>query len=343
MPCQLPIVVTEPEYLKARDIFAAVSDMSITVAGRLEADVVAKVRSVGAWGVILGVETYTGDLYEALPSGGIIARFGVGHDGIDKSRATARGIYVTNTPGVLEDAVAEHAAALLLGVCKSLGSFAISMRDGRWAPSPTRELRGRPLTVVGCGAIGRRLGRIAAHGFGMQVTGVETAAGQTEELCNNWGFSAVVNTLEEGLRKADFVSIHIPSIPATRHLFGEKVFAMMPRGTVLINTARGAVVDEGALFDALSSGHLSGTALDVFESEPYVPAVSGKDLRCLPNVLMTPHVSSGTVEACGRLARAAIRNVRAARDGHFEALDLVNREMLSLPGDGQVQFMCPPV
>jgi phosphoglycerate dehydrogenase-like enzyme len=252
----------------------------------------------------------------------------VGHDGIDKAQATAAGLLVTNTPGVLEDAVAEHALALLLAVTRNLAAFVRSMDAGNWSPRQGLEVRGRTLAVIGCGAIGRRVARAASLGFGMRVVGMEPRLGIAEELRREWGLAQVTGSFAEAVRDADAVSLHLPANAETRHLIGAGTIALMRPGAILINTARGAVVDEVALYEALAAGRLAAAGLDVFETEPYVPRHPDKDLRTLPNVVLTPHVSSSTREACARVATACLANLRSARDGRYGALNLLNPEVL---------------
>ncbi len=325
------VVVTKPEYVKAEAVFQAAPDMDVRVSDWPEEAVAATVREHGAFAAILGVERYSGALYEALPKGGILARFGVGHDGVDKPRATARGLLVANTPGVLEDAVAEHAIALILGVAKNLNAFALSMRAGQWAPRLGFELRGRTLGIVGCGGIGRRLARFAGA-FGMTVLGADPAAADPAALQRDWGFAEIHADYRAILGRVDILSLHVPANEHTRHLVNADLLAALRPTAVLVNTARGPVVDEAAVYDALTSGRLGFAALDVFETEPYVPAAPGKDLRTLPNVLLTPHVSSSSVEACQRMAHASLDNVRRAHSGTYGAVSLLNPDVLAVLG-----------
>lgn len=325
----LSIVITKPEYDKAAAYFDVQPDMTVTVVTPEEDRVADAVRSTGAGAVVLGVDTYSGDLYRALPEGGVISRFGVGHDGIDKTAATRAGIFVTNTPGVLEDAVAEHALALMLATTKNLPAFVRSMDDGRWQPCQATELRGKNLAILGCGAIGRRVARAAAFGFGVRVLGYDVDLGAESELRQKWGFAEVSSDLRDVIGQAHYISLHIPATKTTGHFVNADLLRYVRRGAILINTARGAVVDEVALYQALRDGVLRAAALDVFEMEPYVPRTPDHDLRSLPNVLMTPHVSSGTKEACLRVAQAALENIRNVRAGHLEQISLINRELLS--------------
>lgn len=325
----IPIVVTKPEYSKAAAVFQAAPDMAVTVADWPEKAVAEAVREHGAFAAILGVERYGGALYEALPKGGILARFGVGHDGVDKPQATARGLLVANTPGVLEDAVAEHAIALILAVAKNLNALALSMQAGQWKPRLGFELRGRTIGIVGCGGIGRRLARFA-NAFGMTVLGVDPAANDPDALRRDWGFAEIHAEIGAILGRVHILSLHVPANEHTRHLVNADLLANLRPDTVLVNTARGPVVDEAALYDALDAERLGFAALDVFETEPYAPAAPGKDLRTLSNVLLTPHVSSSSVEACQRMAHAALENVRRAHARAYDAVSLLNPDVLAV-------------
>jgi phosphoglycerate dehydrogenase-like enzyme len=306
------IAVTELEYRKAQAVFEAAraEGMECLPAPADEAELAAFVRANGVEHVILGVDAYRDALYEALPQGGVLARFGVGMDGVDKARAAAHGLICTNTPGALDVSVAEFAVGLILNVARHYALTAPQVRAGEWRPRNGCELRERTLAIIGCGAIGRRVARCAAAGFGMRVIGCDPGPVDGDALVVDWGFARVETDFAVAVAEAHFVSVHIPSVPATRHFINAERLGLMAADAWLINTARGAVVDEGALYDALAAGHLGGAALDVFETEPYKPADPARDLRTLPNVLMTPHLGSSTVEACRRMAEAALESIR---------------------------------
>jgi phosphoglycerate dehydrogenase-like enzyme len=319
------VLVTEAEYRKAKQIFrdAAATGLDCRPASTDEFDLAAAVRSAGARHVIVGVQRYAGPLYAALPRGGVIARFGVGHDGIDKAQATAAGLLCANTPGVLDDSVAEHAVALMLAAARHVPALDAAMRAGTWAGLLGTELRGRTLALVGCGAIGRNVARITVRGFGMRVTGCDSASVDQASMRRDFGFQRVVPDFVAAVADADFVSLHLPATPATHHFLNAERLAAIPNTAWLINTARGAVMDECALYDALAAGRLAGAALDVFESEPYAPVDPSRDLRTLPNVILTPHVASATAAACARIAARALRNIRLAEAGAREEMDLI--------------------
>jgi len=314
------------EYRKAQSVFAAAASEGIecSSAPTGEAELAKLIGERGIGHAIVGVAAYTGGLYEALPSGGVIARFGVGHDGINKELATRKGLMCTNTPGVLDDSVAEHAVGLMMAAARHVPALVRATLQGQWSPMVGRELKGKTLAVIGCGAIGRQVAQIATRGLSMRVVGCEVAEVDADLLKERYGVERVCKEFGEAVAGADYVSMHIPALPATAHFMNAKRLGQMAGHAWLINTARGAVVDEAALYDALAAGRLGGAALDVFEREPYEPMAAGKDLRTLNNVIMTPHVGSSTQEACDRMATEALRNIRLACAGKYEEMDLLN-------------------
>ena len=299
-------------------MFAAAPDVHCVPAPAAEDRLASAISEHGARAVIVGVQPYRGGLYDVLPRGGVIARFGVGHDGIDKARATASGIFCTNTPGVLTESVAELTMLLVLAAARHLPDAAARTARGEWGARAGTELRGKSLAVIGRGQIGTAVMRAASQGFGMQVV----CAGRN----NDFAIAA---------RDADFVSLHLPANPDTHHFLNRDTLAVLPSHAWIINTARGSVVDEDALYDALAGGRIAGAALDVFGREPYEPADPARDLRTLPNVILTPHIGSNTVDANTRMAGRALRNIRLATTGDYGQLDLLNPDVrATLEADG---------
>ena len=225
----------------------------------------------------------------------IVANYAVGLDNIDLDTAHERGIVVTNTPGVLTNATAEHAIGLMLALLRRIAEGDRSLRRGdnwEWGPDfmVGEGLEGKELLVVGPGRIGRRVAQLAeAHGARV------TFAGRDDDL-------------HARLADADIVSLHCPLTPQTRHLIDAEALAAMKPTAVLVNTARGQVVDEAALVAALRSGSIAGAALDVFEHEPAV----SEELLAMENVVLTPHIASATRDArlaMGMLCVSALRAV----------------------------------
>ena len=319
------VLVTRVEYHKAEAVFQSEAALRCEPAPDDESDLAAAVRSSRASHVVVGSRPYTGSLYEALPAGGVIARFGVGHDGIDKARATAAGLLCTNTPGVLNQSVAEHTMLLVGAAARALVAMSAAMVRHAWDPMVGAELEGKTLTIVGCGGIGRAVARIASAGYGMQVVGCCRRDAAPAALPH---FAEVTNDVAAAVRRADFVSLHMSASHDNVHWLNRQRLELCGERTWLINTARGSLVDETALFAALVERRLGGAALDVFAREPYTPAEPAADLRSLPNVIMTPHVGSNTVDANRRMAQRALHNIALAESGAFDRMDLLNPDVV---------------
>lgn len=241
-----------------------------------------------------------------------VANVAVGYDNIDVAAARERGVAVTNTPGVLTDATADLAMALILACTRRLGEGERLLRAGTpWSWSLGflcgHSLQGKTLGIVGFGAIGRATAR-RARAFGMEIAyaGRSRAPAEVEQE-----LGARHLELDELLATADVVSLHCPLTEATRGLLDAERLARLRPGAYLVNTARGPLVDEGALAASLRSGHLAGAALDVFEHEPRVHP----DLLALDNVVLIPHLGSATVETRTAMAVLAARNAVAALRG----------------------------
>jgi phosphoglycerate dehydrogenase-like enzyme len=276
--------------------------------------------------IVIGSVPYGDRLYQAMPSGGVIARFGVGHDTVDKARATRAGLLCTNTPDVLQQSVAELTVLLMMAAARHFQPVTSAMHQGTWAPRQGIELQGKTLAIVGCGAIGQSVARIASAGLGMRVLGYARRPRAVADRAEY--FDSVRDDFAAVVRHADFVSLHIPGGRDNARFIGKERLELMPERAWLINTARGAVVDEAALFDALVAKRLAGAALDVFDREPYQPVDAARDLRTLGQVILLPHVGSNTAEANARMAARALRNIQLAEAGDLHSMDLLNRDVL---------------
>src|SRR5438093_3013273 len=243
------VLVTEAEYRKAEASFVSAPALECVRAPDAEADLAAAIRDAHASYVVVGPRPYSGALYEALQTGGVIARFGVGHDGIDKGKATEAGLLCTNTPGVLHQSVAEHAMLLVTAAARTLLSTSTSMARHLWDPAIGMELQGKTLALVGCGAIGRAVARIASLGYGMQVVGCSRP--DLPPPAHLEHFRVVMNDFAMAVRDADFVSLHVSASRENVHFIDRERLAYLGERTWLINTARGSIVDEAALFAAL--------------------------------------------------------------------------------------------
>jgi phosphoglycerate dehydrogenase-like enzyme len=322
------IAVTELEYQKAKSVFEGAKGFKCIPAPKEESGLTDKIKEINAQHVIIGVDKYNAQLYESLPKGGVIARFGVGHDGVDKEKATNAGLFCTNTPGALDDSVAEFTIGLLLVAARQMVTLAEDMKKQKWQPQTGLELKGKTLAIIGCGPIGCKVAKIASFGFNMNVIGNEIAEIDESEYGKKYGFSQIVKDFDKSVLDADFVSLHIPSTTSTFHFIDNKALDVIPQKAWLINTARGAVIDEIALYHALNADKIKGAVLDVYESEPYIPAADNADLRTCPNAILYPHVSSSTKEACYRMAEHCLRNIEYAQNKDFNKMNLLNPQVL---------------
>jgi len=254
----------------------------------------------------------------------VLARPGIGVDRIDLAAATERGILVVNTPDGPTESTAEHAIALLLSLTKRVTLGDRDLRRGQgWSDYGAipigLEVSGTTLGLVGLGRIGGRVAEIA-RALGMRVLAFDPYAAPARAQALG---VTLVGTLEELLGSADIVSLHCPAIPATYQLMNARTLALMRRGSYLINVARGAVIDEAALVDALRSGHLAGAGLDVFDPEP---AAADNPLFFLPNTICTPHIASYTAASVLRMREMVCEQVAMALRGE-RPTELVNPDV----------------
>jgi glyoxylate reductase len=276
--------------------------------------------------ICLLTEKVNEDLLRVAPKLRIVANVAVGFDNIDVDACTRRGVVATNTPGVLDETTADFAWALLMAVARRLPEGEALARSGTWKGWNLDQLCGadvwgKTLGVVGFGRIGRAMAR-RASGFQMKViyTDAVHAPEDVEKSLN-----AEFRDMNALLAESDFVTVHVPLLPETRGLFdGPKFFRMKPTA-FLINTSRGPVVDEAALVAALESKKIAGAALDVFENEPFIhPGLKR------PNVVLTPHEASASVETRSKMAVMAASNVIALFKGQRPA-NILNPELLKKP------------
>jgi lactate dehydrogenase-like 2-hydroxyacid dehydrogenase len=244
----------------------------------------------------------------------LLANFGVGFNHIDLEAAKARGLAVSNTPDVLTDATADTALTLLLMVARRAGEGERHVRAGQWTGwRPTHmlgtQVTGKTLGLVGMGRIARAVAQRAHHGFGMKVI-FHDPYPPPPELAAALGAEPRA-TLEQVLAEADFVSLHCPATPETRHLMNRERLGLLRRDAYLVNTARGDVVDEAALVEALVAKRLAGAALDVYEKEPQVTPA----LLAMENVVLLPHLGSATKETRVAMGRRAVENLRLFFNG----------------------------
>jgi len=251
-----------------------------------------------------------GELLDACPGLKVVANFGVGFNNINVAEATARKIPVTNTPGVLTDATADMAFALLLAVARRLGEGERMVRAQKWPGWQPLQLlgadvSGATLGIVGFGRIGQAVAR-RARAFGMRVIYWNRSAA-TGDLVSD----ATRASLEEVLRQSDFISLHVAYTSETHHMLGAPQIALMKPTAFVINTARGAVIDEVALVRALQAKQIAGAGLDVFEREPQLTP----GLAELENVVLAPHLGSATIGTRTKMGMIAMKNLLAVCAG----------------------------
>jgi phosphoglycerate dehydrogenase-like enzyme len=275
----------------------------------------------GCVGSLAGSEPYTERVFGALPELSVISRNGVGYDRIDTAAATRHGVAVTITPDANHQAVAEHAMALLLAVARSIVSYSADTRQGLWRRGNMHlPLRGKTLGIVGLGRIGRSVAQRAAA-FGMRLVAYEKFP--NEEFVKQYSIELL--PLEQLLATADYVTLHTPMGADTRELICARTLALMKPGSVLINTARGGLVNEADLLAALESGHLAGAGLDVLAAEPPPP---DHPLLLLNNVVVTPHIASFDTQGVEDMSVGAARNIVDVLAGRWpEGGALVNPEV----------------
>ena len=246
-----------------------------------EDDLIAAMEGVS--GVVAGSEPYTRRVIENCPDLRVIARSGVGYDAVDLDACNERSIVVATTPGVNHHAVAEHTIALLMGVARDFPQQDQHVRSGDWIRRAFPRVMGSTLGIVGLGRIGRAVAT-RARGLGMNVVAFDPFA--SKEFADQWQIE--LTGLDDLLGRSDYVTLHSPSTPETHHMINTQSLAKMKPDAVLINTARGSLVKEDDLVEALRSGHLRGVGLDVFEVEP-LPTSS--PLLELDNVLLSGHTA----------------------------------------------------
>ena len=292
-------------------------------AGRPAAELTADLKDADAL-VVRSATKVTREMIEAAPKLRVIARAGTGVDNVDVPAATSRGIVVMNAPGANILSVAELAVGLILSMARNIPAADASMKTSKWEKSKFAgtEIRSKTLGLVGLGRIGQEVAA-RAHSFEMKVIAhdpfisAEMAATLSVELV----------TLDDLCARADYISLHVPSLPSTKHLFNAERFRKCKKGVRIVNTARGELIDEAALADAIESGQVAGAGLDVFDPERLPP---DHPLLAEPGLIATPHVAFYSEESILELEVRAAENVAAILSGRRPG-SVVNSEVLELP------------
>jgi phosphoglycerate dehydrogenase-like enzyme len=267
---------------------------------------------------LAGSEPYTRRVLDTNPGLRVIARAGVGYDAVDLAAATEHGVAVTIAPGTNHDAVAEQTLAMILAVAKGLVAHDRAVKAGGWPRRPSLPLRGRVLGIAGLGRIGKAVA-VRAAAFGMRVLAFEPypdAAFVARQ-------QVTLVPFERLLAEADYLTLHLPLTPESQYLINRRTLALMKPTAYLVNTARGGLVNEADLLEALQAGRLAGAALDVFEQEP--PGDS--PLFALDNVLLLPHTAGVDLQSRDDMALSAARAIVALSRGEWPAEQVVNPEV----------------
>lgn len=252
-------------------------------------------------GVVVGVDTWNEEIFAHAPMLRAMARFGVGVDNIDLAAAKAYGIQVTNAKGMNSNPVAELTVGLILSTLRNVPAFNASIREGKWDRFMGRDLAGMTVGLLGFGDIAQRVAK-KLSGFDVSICAYDLYPNleKAREL------NVEMVSMEEALHRADVVCMHLPSLPATHHIMDAQTFGMMKDGSYFINTARGALVDETALAQALRSGKLTAAAIDVFDQEP---VRRDNPLFALPNLFATPHTAAETYDTYHNVGLATARQL----------------------------------
>ncbi len=270
-------------------------------------------------GLIIQYAPLTRRVIEALPHCKVISRYGVGVDSVDLQAATNFGIIVANVPDYCIDEVSNQTIAMLLSLVRKTAFFDRKVKESKWdfrLGMPIYRLQGKTLGLIGCGRIGLEVAK-KISAFGVKVIAFDPYLQKVNE-------GIELTDLDSLLRKSDFISIHCPLNESTKHLIGEREFKKMEKKPILLNTSRGAIIDEKALILALEKGWISGAGLDVLEKEP--PDIQNPLLK-MENVILSPHVGFYSEESIRELKRRTAENVSAVLTGNWPK-SVVNREVI---------------
>lgn len=298
------ILLYEDMHQAGKDVLVEIADL-VMASSLDEEALLDQVKDVDAI-IIRANGAVSARLMDAAPKLKVVGRHGVGVEAIDLQAAKQRGIVVCNTPDANLESVAEQAVGFMIVLSKQILRADKAARQGRWNVRYEyigQELLGRTLGLVGMGRIGSRVAEICHRAFKMPILYYDVVSYPAVEE----SLQAEKQSLEEVLKASDYVSVHVPLLPATRGMIGKKQFAMMKKGAILINTARGPIVDEAALLETLQSGHLAGAGMDVFAVEP---APEDNPLFQCENVVLTPHMAAHTDDALKAMSMVALDILR---------------------------------
>ena len=295
------IHVNDPLDEEAMDLLKSKGELEVTSEHLSKEELLEKIPEVEVL-VVRSATKVTADVIEAGKKLKIIARAGVGLDNIDVEKAKEKGIKVLNAPGASAVSVAELVIGMMFALSRHIARGTMDLKEGRWTKKELKgvEITGKTLGIIGIGRIGREVAK-RALGLGMKVLAYDPYVKEID-------MDVKLVELDELYRRSDYITLHVPLIPQTKHMINEEAIKKMKDGVFIINCARGGVVDEKALLDALKSGKVAGAGLDVFETEPPTSEVE-KELLSLPNVVATPHIGASTKEGQKRVGKEIVQRI----------------------------------
>ncbi len=298
-------IIQRDLHTRSQDVFDQ-SDIDFIIRNLNKSDqMLADAEKTGARCFIIGAEQYPESFYTNMKSGSMVVRYGVGYNHVPVEICRERDICVSYTPGTLDQSVAEHSVGLILSSARKIAFRHAEMKHQEWKQESGMELSGKTCAIIGFGNIGQKTARILKSGFGMTIHAfdiIPDLADKYPDLIDVYS-----TDFEKAVRDADIVSIHMAAVPATENFFNKERLAMLKFGAIMVNTARGSLVDEDALYLAVAKGKPAIAAIDVFKNEPYTP--SGRyNLREPGSIILTPHIGSNTRASNQRMAELCVKN-----------------------------------
>jgi D-3-phosphoglycerate dehydrogenase / 2-oxoglutarate reductase len=281
-----------------------------------EAKIIEALKGIDA--TLAGSEPYNERVFAASPQLKVVARVGVGYDAVDLAAATRHGVVVATTPNTNQGAVAEHTFAMMLALTKNLVSQHVGTREGRWPRGSNIPIRWRTMGIAGLGRIGKAMAT-RAKAFEMKVIAHDPFPDTAWAAAND----VKLVSLEELFRESDFLTLHMPALPETTKMVNAKMLALMKPTAYLINTSRGAVIDEADLYEALKAKRIAGAGLDVFAQEP----PGNSPLLTLDNVVLTPHAAGVDLQSRDDMARSAADAIISLSRGEWPTEKVVNPQV----------------
>lgn len=304
----MKVIIQKDLYERSNEVFVSAQnkhEIEFLVTNILDEEAMLKHHKNGINCFVIGAEKYSDSFYDSLLKGSVVIRYGVGYNAVPVSLCKEKGIQVAYTPGTLTDSVVEHTIALLLATARNISVLDQSVHQHEWKGIRGVELKGKTIAILGYGNIGKAVAHIAHTGFGMNVNVFNHR--EIEKISE---INIATTDFRTAVENADIVSVHMAATPDTAGYINTDKIAMMKDGVILINTARGELINETDLYTALEKGKIVAAGLDVFAKEPYNPT-NEHDFRTLDNVVLTPHCGSNTFEASSRMAESVVKNILA--------------------------------